>query len=187
MALPKYRFSGEPLAVARGVGNHPNSVPAMPGANIGSWNAMPLCIKPERGQVSKNSPKPSAWLLSWASKQVCDVLHDDVAGSNFANKAGDFRPESASGSFHPSLLSGAGDILAREASANNVDCSDILALQLSHVFMDGNARPVLGKDAPWEWLDLAERHGLEAASALKAQREAADAREEIEDAQGLHC
>lgn len=44
------------------------------GANGGSWYAMPLRIKPERGQVSKNAVQPS-------TKQRCDVLHDDVSGS----------------------------------------------------------------------------------------------------------
>jgi hypothetical protein len=46
---------------------------------------VPLRVIPERGQVSENS-------LNSPSKQSCDVLHDDVAGSNFANKTGELSP-----------------------------------------------------------------------------------------------
>jgi hypothetical protein len=57
------------------------------GANGGSWYAMPLCIKPDLGQVSENSSEPSSWPLRRASKQVCDVLHNDELRSNLANEA----------------------------------------------------------------------------------------------------
>jgi len=70
---------------AVGVGHDPEAVPLVRGANGGSWYAMPLRIIPERGQVSENVAKPS-------TKQRCDVLHDDVAGTKFANETGIFRP-----------------------------------------------------------------------------------------------
>jgi hypothetical protein len=63
------------------IGNDPDSVPAVRRTNGGSWYAVPFRIKPERGQVSENS-------LNSPSKQSCDVLHDDVARSYFANKTG---------------------------------------------------------------------------------------------------
>ena len=42
----------------RGVGNNPDPIPFMSGTNVGSWYAMPLCIIPERGQVSENCAHP---------------------------------------------------------------------------------------------------------------------------------
>src|SRR5262245_19051312 len=78
----------EPLALlspAVGVGHKPEPVSIMRGTNGGSRYAMPLCIKPERGQVSENRAHPSI-------KQRCDVLHDCVLGSFFANNSGVLRP-----------------------------------------------------------------------------------------------
>jgi hypothetical protein len=72
-------------SVAVGVGNNPYAVALMRGANGGSRYAMPFRIKPERGQVSENS-------LKSPSKQRCDVLHDDVAGSKLANNSGVLAP-----------------------------------------------------------------------------------------------
>jgi hypothetical protein len=59
---------------ATGVGHNPDPISTVRGTNGGSRYAMPLRIKPERGQVSENS-------LKAPSKQSCDVLHEDVAGS----------------------------------------------------------------------------------------------------------
>jgi hypothetical protein len=61
-----------PLAV--GVGNNPEAVSLVSGANVGSWYAMPLRIVPDRGQVSENSLKPSM-------KQVCHVFHNNEVRS----------------------------------------------------------------------------------------------------------
>jgi hypothetical protein len=72
------------LAVGVGmlwVGNDPYPVPPVWGTNIGSAYAVPFCIVPERGQVSENVCQSSM-------KQRCDVLHDDVARSYFANNSG---------------------------------------------------------------------------------------------------
>ena len=57
----------------------------MIGTNGGSRYAVPFRVIPERGQVSENSAHTS-------NKQVCDVLHDDVAGSNLANNSGVLAP-----------------------------------------------------------------------------------------------
>lgn len=77
-------------AVAFGVGHNPNSVPKVSETNVGSRYAVPLCIIPERGQVSKNSVKSP-------SKEGCDVLHENVfdrspAICKLANKAGVLTP-----------------------------------------------------------------------------------------------
>lgn len=76
-------------AVAFGVGHNPNSVAKLSGTSVGSRYAVPLSIIPERGQVSENGSESP-------SKQSCDVFHNDESGSNFANKAGELAPQSAS-------------------------------------------------------------------------------------------
>ena len=63
------------------VGDNPGPVAAVRGANGASWNAVPLRVIPERGQVSENSSEPP-------SKESCDVLHEDVPGSKLANETG---------------------------------------------------------------------------------------------------
>jgi hypothetical protein len=65
-----------------GVGHDPNPISPVRGTNGASWYAVPFRIVPERGQVSENSSKSP-------SKQSCDVLHDDVAGSYLANNSGE--------------------------------------------------------------------------------------------------
>jgi hypothetical protein len=64
----------------------------MGGANVGSLYAIPDRIIPERGQVSENSAKPSAWLFAGTSKQFWHVLHDCEAWSNLANNSGELGP-----------------------------------------------------------------------------------------------
>ena len=51
---------------------------------------MPDRIIPERGQIPENSAKPSAWLLAWASQQVCDVLHENDFRSKVASQTDNF-------------------------------------------------------------------------------------------------
>jgi hypothetical protein len=52
------------------VGNEPDSITDVIGANVASWYAVPFRIKPERGQVSENSVHPE-------TKQAWCVFHDD--------------------------------------------------------------------------------------------------------------
>ena len=63
------------------MGNNPHPITDLRGANVGSRYAVPLRIKPERGQVSENSSKPS-------TKERCHVLHDDVAGNVAGHRTG---------------------------------------------------------------------------------------------------
>lgn len=192
--LPQYRLRGEPLLSdeAVGVGNHPYSAPPMPGANVGSWNVMPFRIIPDLGQVSENSAKPSARPLTWASKQVCDVLQENELRSYFANKSRDFRPKAGSGSVsETSALSGNADVLAREAPADDIDSNSVsvqsVGCECSDIVVLPHMGPVLRQDAAAERIDLAERDRLEAARALKAQVETADTCKQGEDAQLAHC
>jgi hypothetical protein len=68
--------------------------------------------------------------------------------------------------------------LAGEAAADDINGSDLLSAERANVVKAWNSRPVFRQHAPAEWIDLAERDGLEPARALQAQVEATDAREE---------
>lgn len=147
------------------VGDDPNPVPYVWGANSGSWNAVPFRVIPDLGQVSENAVKPP-------SKESCDVLHNDDSGSYFANKAKVLTPEPRALALKPSALARVRDVLAGKSSANNVNWSDIFALQFGYVFKLANVRPVFRQHAPAEWVEFTKRHGLETACAFKAEGEA---------------
>lgn len=77
----KFEISKLPRFAAsflRGVGNNPDALSKVRSAHGCCWYVFPFRIVPAFGQVSENSAKPSAWLVARASKQICDVLHDDV-------------------------------------------------------------------------------------------------------------
>jgi hypothetical protein len=78
-------FTAPFQSLAAGVGNNPDSLAAMGSANAGSWYAMPLRIEPDFGQITEYPSEPSP---SISSKEIWDVFHDCVSGSNFANKTG---------------------------------------------------------------------------------------------------
>ncbi len=136
----------------------------------------PLSVIPDSGQISANGRHASP-------EKRGDIFHEDVGGSKLANKTGVLAPKSRPSTFNAGAFACVRDVLAREPAANNVDCSDMLGLQLSNVAVDGNAGPMLGEHAARELLDLAEGHRLETARPLKPQAEAADAAEKIENAQ----
>jgi hypothetical protein len=64
----------------------------------------------------------------------------------------------------PCAAAGRADVLAGEASANNVNCSNVGAFEFRNVVMDGDARPVLGEDFPAERIDLTEGNGSHSGS-----------------------
>jgi hypothetical protein len=102
------------FAFAVGVCNKPEPVAAVRGAKGRSGKAVPLRVIPERGQVSKHSPESS-------SKESCDVLHDDVAGSKLANESRILCPKTRTVSVDPGSLSGEADVLAGEPAAEDID------------------------------------------------------------------
>jgi hypothetical protein len=78
---PPERIARAFVLLASGVGNNPDAIPPVRGANGESRDAVPPSIIPERGQVSENSsetPRQESW----------HVLHDDDAGSKLANEPG---------------------------------------------------------------------------------------------------
>lgn len=72
--LPPERIAEAFVLLASGVGNNPEPVAPVRGANGGSGYAIPPRIVPERGQVSENVSKSS-------TKERCDVFHDDEGRS----------------------------------------------------------------------------------------------------------
>lgn len=62
------------VLLASGVGNQPNPVSAVRGADGRSGDAIPDRVIPDLGQVSENGSHPE-------TKQAWDVLHDDEARS----------------------------------------------------------------------------------------------------------
>jgi hypothetical protein len=179
-------FAGWPLASDRQNASvapclRPNSIPKLSGTNVGSWYAVPLRIKPERGQVSENSANAP-------SKQSCDVLHDDVAGSNLANNSGVLSPQTATVAVNSGAFSCQANVLARESAADDIDVNvpccgvggNALGSEAPDIFVARDGWPVLSEDLLAEWVDLAERDGSHPGS-FEAKREAANSREEIKD------
>jgi hypothetical protein len=131
---------------------------------------MPLRVIPERGQLSEYRVQPS-------SKQRCDVFHDNVAGSNFANESGKMAPQPAARACKTSSLSRDADVLAGEPATDDID-GDSIGSKLScgegsHVRVARDARPVLGKHGAAVGLTFAEGDGSHA-GALEPETESAD-------------
>jgi hypothetical protein len=101
---------------ASGVGNNPDSLSLVRGANGGCSQNSPLRIEPQRGQVPENSSK-SPRSEHWR------VLHKHKSGAYFANHPGHVKPHSASGAVNARALACGADVLAWEAARNNVNSS----------------------------------------------------------------
>ncbi len=168
---------------ASGVGNNPDAVTSVRGTNGSRRNAFPFRIIPDLGQRPENIAKPSI-------KQLCAVFHDDVAGSNFANEARLFSPQSASLSVKAKSAARRRKVLAGEPSADDINGNSIGSKSAcgkgSNVIVNRNLRPVLGKNLTGKGLDLAEGDGFKAARALKTKGEAANPAEQIKDSQLAH-
>lgn len=164
------------LSPVSGVGNKPDPITLMIGADGRSWYTVPDRIKPERGQVSENGSHPE-------TKQAWNVFHDDEAGSNLANKAPILTPQTRSRTFEANSLSSEGDILAREPAADDIDGNSVsgksVSCEGSDIFVAGHLWPMFRQDFPTEWVDLAEGGRLEAARPLQPKAEAANAAEDV--------
>jgi len=128
---------------ADGVGHDEHPVTEVRGTKGGRWNARPLCIVPEFGQVPEDLLRCSA--LD-SSEESGHVLHEDVAGSKLANKAGVVGPEPA-GVRLRLLEPGVTDGLAGESSGDDVDGFELGTVYLLDVPVAGNVGPMLGQHA----------------------------------------
>jgi hypothetical protein len=120
------------------VGQYENPVPDMRGTNGGSRYAMPFRIKPDLGQRPEYS-------VQSPSKQRCHVFQHNDSRSEFANQANGLKEQSASLSIQSCPESGVGNVLAGEASADNVDPLEVVLSTLSDVAFSVDVRPMLGK------------------------------------------
>jgi hypothetical protein len=80
----------------------------------------PLRIKPDSGQVAENSAHSPM-------KQRCDVLHDEVSGSNLANQPEKLSPQAAPLPVDPLSLPGIANVLTRESAADDVDVAAVFS------------------------------------------------------------
>jgi hypothetical protein len=130
----------------------------------------PLRVIPDSGQVSENRSHPSI-------KQRCDVLHDDVSGSKFANEAREGRPQTGSFSPNSSASTSMADVLAWESTAYDIARD---AAEGSDISMDRDCWPVPPEDGLAVLIVLDELDCSHAGS-LESKTEGADTAEEVED------
>jgi hypothetical protein len=84
-------------------------------ANVGRSETAEFRIEPEFGQRAENGIESSS------SSDGCDVLQEDVAGSNVANDADEVEVESAPLSVDAGPLPGKGQVLAGETACHQID------------------------------------------------------------------
>lgn len=110
-----------------GVGNSRDEDPiaAVRGAEGGSRKAVPFSVVPARGQPSEYFAKQSSGLASnrSESKEVCDVLHDDVVGSKLANDSEHLSPKRSLGMPESVTPARATDALAGEPACDEINSS----------------------------------------------------------------
>jgi hypothetical protein len=108
-------FEPRPFAIpTSGVGQEPPSISLVRRPAVGSAKASPSRVIPACGQVSENDAQS-------ASKDRCDVLQEQVAGSYDASDSEDLSIQAASRSLTKSSpLSSAAKILARETRCDAI-------------------------------------------------------------------
>ncbi len=95
---------------------------------------VPFCIEPERGQVAENASEPP-------SSEHWGVFHEDEGGSNIANDASEFNPETGAGAAEPGSSSSGADVLAGEAPRHHVNtASPRSSVKGAHIIPDGKRR-----------------------------------------------
>jgi hypothetical protein len=124
--------------------NNPGSLAAMPSSHLVRPHNSPLRIETQLGKVSKDGPESP-------NREICDVLHEDVAWSHFANDAGHFLPEPAFLASNPSSVSDARDVIAGEAPRDDMDASGPwVPVEGPHIVPDGevvkHSIPLAGKE-----------------------------------------
>lgn len=156
-----------------GVGNDPDPVTEVRGANGRRGNTIPFRIEPARGQVPENLAKCSPGV---DAKEPWHVLQQHVAGSQCANDPRKLGPE-------PSDILGAfplpsdGRRLTGEPGAQELDALEPFKIQGRNVSMPLHIRPVPSKDALTKRVDLTlPPHGP--ASAFQPEVPATDTREQ---------
>lgn len=160
----------------RGVGNNPDAISAVGGTNGARRNAIPLDMKPERGQVCEN-------FTGSQPEKLEAIFQDNDAGSNFANDAGHRAPEARAFASKAGLFTRWRYVLTGKPAADRINGNSIgskaVCGEFADVMITRNLRPMFRKNATRKFLDFAECYGLEAARALQPEREAANAAEQV--------
>jgi hypothetical protein len=142
----------------------------MRGAHGSRRYAIPFKIKPARGQLASHGSHSSM-------KEVCHVLHEDVAGSNHANGTHHLPEESRTGSGKTGAFAKRADVLAGKAATDDISLS-FFKLTLLDIAVDLGVGKMTAQHVGAVWIDLDSPHGLEPARALEPKVKAANAREE---------
>jgi hypothetical protein len=148
------------------VGNNPDPIPLVRGAEGARRYAIPFSVKPALGQVPENGSHP-------VRKERCHVLHDPVARSNHAKGSHKFPVESRTLSGKAGALPGKGNVLTREAAADDISHT-FRELHRGHVSVAGYMRPMLRKHLLTKRFDLAEGYRAHSRP-FKTERKSADA------------
>lgn len=119
------------------MGQDEDPLASVGGSDVGRLKSRPLRIEPEVGQSSKESSKPIP------GNEASDVLHEDEAGSHFANDPKELVDEVAL-VFTASLLSCDGVRLARDAAKDEIHQSSI-ARAIEPVNVEVNRRRAQGR------------------------------------------
>ncbi len=116
-----------------------------------------------------------------STAQSRDVLNDAPTRANLSDDASEFGPQARPLTVDAFALAGTGDVLAGEATADEVNRADPIRFKASRresadVFVEGDFRPVLGEDLAGIRFDLTEGHGGHA-DGFEPQAEPANAAE----------
>jgi hypothetical protein len=116
------------------VGKNPDPFADMWGSHVSRSQHSPFRIEPQRGQVSEYSSKPS-------TSEHWGVLHERESRSYLANNPSHFRPEPTSLAVESIPSAGNADVLAWEASRNDINnASPWSAVKGSHVIPNRERR-----------------------------------------------
>lgn len=157
------------------------------GSHAGRRKHRPFCIVPELGQRSENDVQPP-------NNERCDVFQHNEPGSSLANDAVELPPKPRPGPTEPRPPAGEADVLAGEASTNQVvgweGRGDVLGpagkddgvVNSSDIGIPQGLGPVLGEDAAAVRVNLDLRHNVSARDgSLEAELQATDAGEQRND------
>jgi hypothetical protein len=105
-------FRPEPTPL--GVGNNPDPVPAVRGANGGSGYTVPLRIIPERSEAPEDG-------IQSARAKGAGIFDDDPRRADLVDEPVELEPEAAAFTGKSCSLSCEADILAGEPSTDDID------------------------------------------------------------------